>query len=86
MRERIDGFNFKIRKDLGGEPIRLTLKLKEIYEDKEYNLYTIYKIKEVDGKDEYLPLYTETFTRAQYNRFFDDPTYYIPVRPKEEGV
>ena len=82
MKEK-SSYNFVIRKDLSGEPIRLTLRLKEVYEGKKYNLYTICKVITVDKKDEFLPLYDETFTPKQYEKFFDDPSYYIPVKPEE---
>lgn len=85
MKEK-SSYNFVIRKDFSGEPIRLTLRLKEVYENKEYNLYTICKVVKVDKEDEFLPLYDETFTSKQYEKFFNDPSYYIPVKPKEEVI
>lgn len=67
---------YKVAKDLAGEPIKLTLLLEK--EFKNYNLYGIYKVKE---NNKLQKLYSETFTKAQYEKFFDNPTYYIAVDP-----
>lgn len=32
--------------------------------------------KNEEGKDEYIPLYPETFTPQQVEKFYKNPTYY----------
>ena len=74
------GERFKVIKDFGGETLRLTLVKKQDYEDKEYSLYMVCKVrKNEDGKDEYIPLYPETFTPRQVEKFYKNPTYYEAV-------
>lgn len=67
---------YKVAIDLASEPIKLTLLLEK--EFKNYNLYGVYKVKE---NNKLQKLYSETFTKAQYEKFFDNPTYYIAVDP-----
>lgn len=67
---------YKVITDLAGEQLRLTLLLEK--EFKGYNLYGVYKVKE---NNKLQKLYSETFTKAQYKKFFDNPTYYIAVDP-----
>ena len=68
--------HYKVATDLAGEQIRLTLLLEK--EFKGYNLYGVYKVKE---NNKLQKLYSETFTKVQYEKFFDNPTYYIAVDP-----
>lgn len=67
---------YKVATDLAGEPLKLTLLLEK--EFKNYNLYGVYKVKE---NNKLQKLYSETFTKQQYEKFFDNPTYYIAVDP-----
>lgn len=79
------GERFKVIKDFGGETLRLTLIKKQDYEDKNYSLYLVCKVvKNEEGKNEYIPLYPETFTPQQVERFYKNPTYYEAVKVDSE--
>ena len=68
---------FKVINDFGGNALRLTLIKKQDIENKKYNLYMVCKVvKNEEGKDEIIPLYPETFTDTQVERFYNHPTYY----------
>lgn len=60
-------------KNFGGEQIVLTLKLKQEFKNKPFNLYDVCKV--VDGNN--IPLYSECLTEEQVNKFFDKPSYYL---------
>lgn len=66
-------------KSFGGEQIVLTLKMKQEFPDKNYNLYTVCRLK----NNEEIPLYDETFTNEQLNKFYNKPSYYIPENNEE---
>ena len=59
-----------VEKIVCGEKVKLTLKLKQEFKDKEYNLFTVCKVV---GKEK-IPLYNETFTHAQVIAFYENPT------------
>lgn len=69
-------------KNFGSDQIVLTLKLKEKMSNKNYDLYTVCKI--VDEKE--IPLYNETFTNEQVEKFYQKPSYYIPKRNNKEDI
>ena len=66
--------NQKIRikntKDFSGAPLKLTLDLKQKFEDRKYDLYYVSKVVEKDGEREIIPLYAETFTPEQVEEFY----------------
>lgn len=72
---------FKIVMDFSGEPLKLKLKLTQEFKDKNYNLYTVYK---VTSNDEEIPLYNETFTEDQVEKFYKHPSFYLPELDEEE--
>lgn len=76
--------NIQYQRISDGNPLKLTLRLKEKCENKDYDRYSVCKVVEEDGKLKYIPLYEETFTEKQYNKFFDNPTYYIAVTQDQE--
>lgn len=65
-------------RDFSGDTVVLTLKMKQKYKDKEYNLYTVCKVIKNGEKEELIPLYDETFTREQVDRFYKGTTYQTP--------
>ena len=68
-------------KNFGGDFIILGLKLKQEYPNKDYNLYTIYKL--VDGEE--IPIYNENMTKKEVNEFLNNPSYYkIDEKNKED--
>ena len=68
---------YKLIKDFGGEILKLTLIKKQDIKDKEYDLYTVCKVRtDEQGEEEIIPLYPETFTPAQVEEFYKKPTYY----------
>lgn len=68
-------------KNFGGDFIILGLKLKQEYPNKNYNLYTIYKL--VDGEE--IPIYNENMTKKEVNEFLNNPSYYkIDEKNKED--
>ena len=77
---RNQGSKFKIVIDFGGEPLKLKLKLKQEFKDKKYDLYTVYKVI----GDEEIPLYNETFTEDQVEKFYKHPSFYLPELDEEE--
>lgn len=62
----------KKSKNCYGTPAMLTLIKKEEYKNKEYDLYMVCKVVEVDGEFIYTPLYSETFTSKQIEDFYND--------------
>lgn len=68
-------------KNFGGDFVILGLKLKQEYPNKNYNLYTIYKL--VDGEE--IPIYNENMTKKEVNEFLNNPSYYkIDEKNKED--
>lgn len=68
-------------KNFGGDFVILGLKLKQEYPNKDYNLYTIYKL--VDGEE--IPIYNENMTKKEVNEFLNNPSYYkIDEKNKED--
>lgn len=68
-------------KNFGGDFIILGLKLKQEYSNKDYNLYTIYKL--VNGEE--IPIYNENMTKKEVNEFLNNPSYYkIDEKNKED--
>ena len=68
-------------KNFGGDFIILGLKLKQEYPNKNYNLYTIYKL--VNGEE--IPIYNENMTKKEVNEFLNNPSYYkIDEKNKED--
>ena len=68
---------YKLIKDFGGEVLKLTLIKKQSFEDKEYDLYMVCKVRTGEqGEDEIIELYPETFTNQQVEEFYKKPTYY----------
>lgn len=68
-------------KNFGGDFIILGLKLKQEYSNKDYNLYTIYKL--VNGEE--IPIYNENMTKKEVNEFLNNPSYYkIDKKNKED--
>lgn len=68
-------------KNFGGDFIILGLKLKQEYPNKDYNLYTIYKL--VDGEE--IPIYNENMTKKEVNEFLNNPSYYKIDEKNKEG-
>lgn len=63
----------KTVRDFNGRMVKLVLVKKDVYEDKDYDLYTVCKVIG-NGKDRKLePLYDETFTPKQVEAFYDKP-------------
>lgn len=68
-------------KNFGGDFIILGLKLKQEYSNKDYNLYTIYKL--INGEE--IPIYNENMTKKEVNEFLNNPSYYkIDEKNKED--
>ena len=63
--------------------IKLTLIKKREYKDKDYDLYTICKVIDVNKK-KLLPLYDETFTPNQIEKFYKQPINYSAVENVED--
>ena len=71
--------------------IKLTLIKKREYKDKDYDLYTICKVIEIPSaidtknkKNKIIPLYDETFTPTQIEKFYKQPINYSAVENVEE--
>ena len=60
----------KNTKDFSGAPLKLTLDLKQEFEDKKYALYYVSKVVEKNNELEIIPLYAETFTPEQVEDFY----------------
>jgi hypothetical protein len=68
-------YRFRLGKDYSGKLLKLTLKLVQECEGKEYNVYQVCKVIDdgVTEKPTFLPLYVETFTDKQVEEFYNPP-------------
>lgn len=67
---------YKITKEFGGGFAKLQLVKKQDFENKQFSLYTVCKVREDDGEKKYIPLYNETFTPRQVTAFYAIPGWY----------
>lgn len=78
----------RIGKDYSGAILKLTLRKKQECVGKDYDLYTVCKVEEkedVNGEKEleFTPLYDETFTDKQIEKFYSNPRFHMDEEEEE---
>lgn len=77
----------KVGKDYSGAAIKLTLVKKQECKGKDYDLYKVCKVIDNGvGKREFIPLYDETFTEQQVEKFYTSKSRFHSEEDEEEEI